>query len=97
MIGSGAFGQVFRAVHKLENSPYAIKRIRIEVKADYDIKSLPTFREIQTMISLNHANIVRYVTSWLEQTNHQDSSLDLSEEDSDDIDMSVFTSNKQSQ
>lgn len=49
------------------------------------------------MLSLNNKNIVRYVTSWLEQINDQESSLDLSENDSDDIDMSVFTSNKQSQ
>ena len=46
MIGSGSFGQVYRATHKLESQTYAIKRIRIEVTSQYDIWQLPTFWEI---------------------------------------------------
>lgn len=71
MLGKGAYGQVFKAQHKLDNHIYAVKRILIEDLPENDSVSMKDYsqrllREVSALSSLNHSNIVRYYHSWLE-------------------------------
>ncbi|XP_070697060.1 interferon-induced, double-stranded RNA-activated protein kinase-like isoform X2 [Pempheris klunzingeri] len=61
-LGSGAFGQVFKAKHKLLKKDYAIKVVRCREKA---------LREATALSDLHHCNIVRYYTCWLEDSGYQ--------------------------
>ncbi|XP_028459404.1 eukaryotic translation initiation factor 2-alpha kinase 3 isoform X2 [Perca flavescens] len=64
VLGKGAFGQVHKAKHKLTKKDYAVKIVRFkEVE-----KAL---REVRALSDLNHCNIVRYYTCWLEDSGHQ--------------------------
>ncbi|CAG9330471.1 unnamed protein product [Blepharisma stoltei] len=58
-IGEGAYGSVFRGIHKLTGSRVAIKIIPI----GDDIESLKT--EISIMKQLSHPNIVGYIGSYI--------------------------------
>ncbi|KAF7260927.1 hypothetical protein EG68_01371 [Paragonimus skrjabini miyazakii] len=59
VIGKGGFGCVLQARNIIEDRAYAIKCIKID---DNQVDVL--FREIRTLSSLQHDNIVRYFTSW---------------------------------
>ena len=62
-IGNGSYGSVYKVYHKYEKNLYAIKKVHITnelIKDNFDI-----FREIQLFSKLNHKNIVRYYSSWL--------------------------------
>lgn len=80
-IGEGSFGLVYKAIHKLEGYTYAIKKLTISLPKNKDIRDLPIFREIATMVNLNHKNIVRFITSWAEKDfeseNENEEILDL--------------------
>jgi hypothetical protein len=63
-IGNGSYGSVYKVYHKYEKNLYAIKKVHITnelIKDNTDI-----FREIQLFSKLNHKNIVRYYSSWLD-------------------------------
>jgi serine/threonine protein kinase len=79
LLASGAFGQVFHVIRKLDNCHYAMKRVLFSTKTHYDnyihdsssnnkateqINNV--IREIQCLAQLNHENVVRYYNSWLE-------------------------------
>lgn len=66
LIGNGSFGKVFKALHKLEYRYYAVKKIDIKLREDEDLRNNVVFREVSTMVNLNHKNIVGFVTCWLE-------------------------------
>ena len=68
-LGKGSFGEVYEAIHKLEGQNYAIKKIDMEIKKNQDLRDLKVFREIIAMVKLKHSNIVRFVTSWVEENN----------------------------
>nr|WBQ01572.1 protein kinase R [Natalus tumidirostris] len=55
-IGSGGYGRVFKAKHKLDGKTYVIKRVK------YD--NLKVEREVQVLAELDHPNIVRYYNCW---------------------------------
>lgn len=55
-IGSGGFGQVFKAKHRIDGKMYAIKRVRYNTKK--------AEREVQALAELNHANVVQYRVCW---------------------------------
>ncbi|XP_052602270.1 interferon-induced, double-stranded RNA-activated protein kinase [Peromyscus californicus insignis] len=57
VIGSGGFGQVFKAKHRIDRKTYAIKRVTYNTK-----KAL---REVKALAALNHVNIVQYHVCWL--------------------------------
>lgn len=57
---------MYKAMHRLEEHYYAIKKIDLRVKKDDDLRKLPVFREVATMVNMNHSKIVRYITSWIE-------------------------------
>ncbi|TDH01091.1 hypothetical protein EPR50_G00176510 [Perca flavescens] len=61
-LGSGAYGNVFKAREKLVDKDYAVKIVK------YDEKAL---REVKTLSDLHHHNIVRYYTVWTEDSGYQ--------------------------
>ncbi len=64
VLGKGGFGLVYEARNKLDGRHYAVKKISLAfVKADDCLKVL---REVKVLAGLDHPNIVRYYSSWLE-------------------------------
>uniref|UniRef100_A0A8C6SY56 Eukaryotic translation initiation factor 2-alpha kinase 2 n=1 Tax=Neogobius melanostomus TaxID=47308 RepID=A0A8C6SY56_9GOBI len=61
-LGKGAFGSVFRARKQLLEKDYAIKIISCKDK---------TRREVLVLANLDHPNIVRYFSCWLQDTGYK--------------------------
>ncbi|CAK6951764.1 LOW QUALITY PROTEIN: uncharacterized protein LOC128372549 [Scomber scombrus] len=61
-LGKGAFGRVFKGKQKLLEKYFAIKIVRCKEKA---------LREVGALSDLNHVNIVRYYTCWMEDSGYQ--------------------------
>lgn len=57
-IGAGGFGAVYEARHRLDNRKYALKFVLI------DFTNFEK-REVEVLASLDHANVLRYHTSWI--------------------------------
>lgn len=64
-LGKGAYGAVVKAQNRLDGRFYAIKKIRLSSTPAEDERTL---REITALSRLNHPNIVRYVTCWIEES-----------------------------
>ena len=75
LIGMGGFGKVYKHRYELDNQMYAIKKILI---TEYSAAS--ALKEVRILSGLNHINIIRYMTSWIEEQS-------LNKEDSSDEDM----------
>ncbi|EDV25971.1 uncharacterized protein TRIADDRAFT_55607 [Trichoplax adhaerens] len=60
-LGGGGFGRVFKAVHKVDRNSYAIKKIHVKLE---EVEKV--FREVRVLSRLEHPNIVRYNSAWLE-------------------------------
>jgi serine/threonine protein kinase len=60
-INSGGFGSVYKVYNKIDQCMYAIKKIPI-----YDMDDFIPFEEVKKLSNLNHENIVRYHTTWIE-------------------------------
>lgn len=67
IIGKGGFGEVYKALHKLEQKFYAVKKIKLFLKQNQDLRQNKLFREVAAMTSLSHKNVVRHHTTWTEQ------------------------------
>ncbi|KAG2220548.1 hypothetical protein INT45_004154 [Circinella minor] len=68
MLGKGGFASVWRARNKLDGIDYAVKKIRLGNTLDTG-RHAPyekIFREIKHLARLEHKNVVRYYSSWLE-------------------------------
>ena len=65
-LGQGGFGAVFRVYRTLDQSHYAIKKIKFR-KAKSPLK-LPekVSREVRCLAHSEHINVVRYYNAWLE-------------------------------
>lgn len=73
-IGNGAYGNVSKIYNKLEKKYYALKQIFITddlIDSDFGI-----FREIRILCDLNHTNIVKYHSSWINIENNNSNMLD---------------------
>ncbi|XP_012643889.2 interferon-induced, double-stranded RNA-activated protein kinase isoform X2 [Microcebus murinus] len=55
-IGTGGFGQVFKAKHRIDGKTYVIKRVK------YNSEKVE--REVKALAKLNHVNIVHYHACW---------------------------------
>ena len=63
-LGSGGFGAVVQAKHKLDGNSYAVKKISLkQSQAELGQKVL---REVTTLAPLDHANVIRYNAAWIE-------------------------------
>jgi hypothetical protein len=65
-IGQGGFGSVFKAKHKIDDSLYAIKVIKLKVAQSHNLMEYKEIKEVKTMMRLNHKNVVRYFTCWFQ-------------------------------
>ncbi|XP_014393904.1 PREDICTED: interferon-induced, double-stranded RNA-activated protein kinase isoform X1 [Myotis brandtii] len=55
-IGSGAYGSIFKAKHRIDGTTYVIKRVK------YNNEKVK--REVKVLATLSHPNIVRYYNCW---------------------------------
>jgi len=60
LIGNGSFSKVYKMFNPIDQINYAIKKIQIDDNYDQILF------EVRSMAKLNHTNIVRYHTSWIE-------------------------------
>jgi len=69
IVGKGAYGEVYKAIHKLDKGVYAIKRVAIRESTKRSLEQTieRVLREVSAMVVLNHQSIVRYFTCWLEK------------------------------
>jgi serine/threonine protein kinase len=72
-LGRGGFGSVVRCQNVLDGREYAIKKIIIDDDLDSNKKDQPfsqrlhrVLREVKSLALLDHVNVVRYYTAWLE-------------------------------
>lgn len=89
-IGKGGYGSIFKSKHCLDNTIYAIKKIKL--KNTNEIGYI--LREIQILAKLDHINVVRYYNSWIELYEEE---KNISDNDSDETcseESSIFSSNE---
>ncbi|CAG8527185.1 5428_t:CDS:10, partial [Acaulospora morrowiae] len=85
-LGKGAFGEVVKARNKLDGRYYAIKKVRLNPKNIEKTRKI--LREVTTLSRLHHQYVVRYYTTWFEdsdsaweETKSFSESITTSEED----------------
>jgi serine/threonine protein kinase len=89
-LGKGGFGAVFRCQNVLDCREYAVKKISIKsfvdewgVSTEHLSNTLRrVLREVKILALLDHPNIVRYYTAWLEMDDGFSALVDESLEDS---------------
>lgn len=70
MLGRGGYGLVYRVRHRLDNQLYAVKKVPLnmrrlqQVRGNVDVEDM--LREIRALARLDHPNIVRYFSGWIE-------------------------------
>ncbi|XP_045303092.1 interferon-induced, double-stranded RNA-activated protein kinase isoform X5 [Leopardus geoffroyi] len=69
-IGSGGYGQVFKAKHRIDRKTYVVKRVK------YDSEKAE--REVKALAALNHPNIVHYYSCWFGDDCHSVDSINTS-------------------
>lgn len=80
-INSGGFGSVHKAMNKLDSVHYAIKKIPIE---SFELlNTMKVINEVKILAKLNHDNIIRYYSTWMESTNDQSIYKDVYDSSSD--------------
>eukprot|EP00698_Gefionella_okellyi_P005031 TRINITY_DN14626_c0_g1_i1.p1 TRINITY_DN14626_c0_g1~~TRINITY_DN14626_c0_g1_i1.p1 ORF type:complete len:844 (+),score=143.35 TRINITY_DN14626_c0_g1_i1:161-2692(+) len=68
-VGRGGFGSVHKARNKFDGMVYAVKKIRMKNTERLDRVHRNVVREVTALARLDHLNVVRYYTAWLE---HED-------------------------
>lgn len=71
-LGRGGYGVVYSVKHRLDNQVYAVKKVplntarlrKIQENGVSEVDEI--LRELRTLARLDHPNIVRYYTGWLE-------------------------------
>lgn len=67
-LGKGGFASVFKARNKLDGIEYAIKKVRL--RGGTKVRYEKIFREIKFLARLDHKNVIRYYSSWLEHADY---------------------------
>eukprot|EP00936_MAST-01D_sp_MAST-1D-sp1_P000901 g901.t1 len=62
-IGSGSFGHVYRARHRVDGCQYAVKRVSVRYS---EARLQIVLREVRALARMSHPNICRYYGAWLE-------------------------------
>ncbi|EEB05667.2 PEK protein kinase Hri2 [Schizosaccharomyces japonicus yFS275] len=65
LLGKGGFGAVYQAQHKVDGVDYAVKKIHLNL---HHYSYSKVFREIKSLARMDHPNVVRYFSSWLEHS-----------------------------
>ena len=74
-LGRGGFGTVFRCKNALDGREYAVKKVLIRHRQgineqhpaeEFTLRLQRVLREVKILALLDHPNIVRYYTAWLE-------------------------------
>ncbi|KAG0052342.1 hypothetical protein BGZ83_002735 [Gryganskiella cystojenkinii] len=73
-LGKGGFASVFKARDKLDGIEYAIKKVRLRGNK---VRFEKIFREIKFLARLEHKNVIRYHSSWLENADYPVSKREL--------------------
>ena len=60
VLGSGGFGLVFEARHRIDERHYAVKRVRVRSAAHGAEDRERLLREVKAIARLEHQHIVRY-------------------------------------
>lgn len=82
-LGRGGFGVVYKCKHKMDGIDYAVKRIKLPMKVTGREKVM---REVKALAQLDHPNIVRYFSAWVERGDGADLlRIPTIGEDSEDI------------
>ena len=63
IIGEGAFGRVYKGRHVLDGQVYAIKKVTCKDKQNVECM----LREVRSLATLYHPNIIRYYNCWIEK------------------------------
>ena len=86
LIGKGGYGKVFSVQHRLDGLKYAVKKIVLSMSSIRKIEREGCSRldrllqELRTLAKMDHPNIVRYFSGWLEYSvSEKESSLLTSE------------------
>lgn len=61
-ISSGGYGIVYKSINKLDKIQYAIKKIPLKYVTD----NKNILNEVMILAHLNHSNIIRYYSTWIE-------------------------------
>jgi len=74
-LGKGGFGTVFQCQNVLDGREYAIKKVMLKSDSrqsqnQFQQRLQRTLREVKSLALLDHPNIVRYYTAWLELDNN---------------------------
>ncbi|TPX55608.1 hypothetical protein PhCBS80983_g05183 [Powellomyces hirtus] len=70
ILGKGAFGRVYRVRNRLDGIEYAIKKVRLRMGTS---KLERILREVKFQARLQHTNVVRYFSAWVEDIPDDDS------------------------
>jgi len=71
-IGSGGFGAVFRARHKVDGRFYAVKKIMFKCRHFVTSFADTLLREVQVLSRVTSSNITRYYGAFIEQCSEED-------------------------
>lgn len=84
-LGQGGFGHVFKVRNKVDDRIYALKRIQLDQQSEVVRRKI--IREVKLLSSLNHENVVRYYTSWIDE--FEQDIEEVQDDDATDSSMSV--------
>ncbi|OEU18923.1 kinase-like protein [Fragilariopsis cylindrus CCMP1102] len=76
ILGRGGGGEVVKVKNRLDRRIYAIKKILLENGKDKFLQNKKLLREVTTISSVMHKNIVRYYQAWVEGNYKTDASVD---------------------
>ena len=65
-VGKGGFGEVYKVRYRLDDALYAVKKVNLHLGLNMEIKDHKAYRELFALQNMNHPNIVRYFTVWVE-------------------------------
>ncbi|AYV79131.1 MAG: eukaryotic translation initiation factor 2-alpha kinase 1-like [Faunusvirus sp.] len=69
-ISAGGYGVVYKSYNKIDNTIYAVKKIRLA-----NLANMYVLKEAQLLAKLDHPNIVRYYSSWIEIDTSDESAM----------------------
>lgn len=88
-LGNGGFGSVYKVYNRIDTREYAIKIVPFTDVNDPN--NIRAFNEVRCFSELEHKNVARYYTSWLELIDKNSNILkDTEEEEDDDEDENIL-------